>query len=165
MKISMISIIGKNRELGKDGHLLFHIKDDMKRFRDITRGHAIIMGRKTFESKEIGGKPLPNKTNIVITRDESYMVEGTIVVNSLEEAIGKAKEIERQGEAFIIGGGQIYEQALPYSDKLYLTIVDKTVEADTFFPDYSEFKKLVFSEKHMDDGLEYEFTDLERDIK
>ncbi len=163
MKISMIAIIGKNRELGKEGHLLFHIKDDMRRFRDLTRGHVIIMGRKTFESKEIGGKPLPNKTNIVVTRDNTYRAEGAIVVHSLEEAIEKAREIDKD-EIFIIGGRQIYELGLPHADKLYLTRIDAAdPNADAFFPDYSDFNKVVNRESGEENGIKFEYVDLERE--
>ena len=164
-KICAIAIIGKNRELGKDGHLLFHIKDDIKRFRAITRGHPVIMGRKTHESI---GRLLPDRTNIVVTRDDSYRSKDVVVVNSLEEAlrwVRQAHHRQAEGdneEVFIIGGGQIYEQALPYVDKLYLTIVNETVDADTFFPDYSEFRKIVCREKKEENGLKFEYLDLER---
>src|SRR3989344_2696086 len=156
-KISLIAAISENRALGKDNKLIFHIPDDMKRFKEITSGYPVIMGRKTYESI---GRPLPNRTNIVVTRDESYRAEGCEVVNSIEEAIKAAEKIEKD-EIFVIGGGQIYEQAIKFADKLYLTVVKGEYPADTFFPDYSEFKKVVFEEPHESEGFKYKFLELE----
>ncbi|OGY25761.1 MAG: diacylglycerol kinase [Candidatus Woykebacteria bacterium RBG_16_43_9] len=162
-KISIIAAIGKNKELGKDNKLLWHIPGELPRFKKITTGHPIIMGRKTFGSI---GRPLPNRTNIVVTRDESYKAKGVLVAHSIEEAIEKAKENPSEGgdssEIFVIGGGQIYKQALPLADKLYLTLVEGEYEADTFFPDYSQFKKVVYEEKKESEGLKYKFLELER---
>lgn len=137
--ISAIAAIAENRALGKDNKLLFHIPEDMKRFKELTTGHVVIMGRKTYESI---GRPLKNRTNIVVTRRSTPEVEGITVKHSIEEAIEYAKTIETE-EIFIIGGGEIYTQALPFTDRLYLTIVKGSPEADTFFPDYSEFKKEI----------------------
>lgn len=152
------AIASGNRALGKDNKLIYHIPEDLKRFKEITSGHTVVMGRKTFESI---GKPLPNRTNIVISHDPSYTVLGIIVTHSLESALEKAQDIENE-EIFIIGGGQIYQQALPLADKLYLTIVEGSPDADTFFPDYSDFKKVVFEEEHESEGLKYKFLTLER---
>lgn len=157
-KISIIAAIGKNRELGKDNKLLWHIPDDLPRFKKLTTGHPIVMGRKTFESI---GRPLPNRTNIVVTRDSSYDVEGVVVVHSIEKAIEEAKKKDKE-EIFVIGGGQIYEQALPFADRLYLTIVDAQAEADTYFPDYSEFKKIVSEEYKEENGLKFKYVTLEK---
>ena len=157
MKISMIAAIASgNRALGLNGRLIYHIPDDLKRFKEITTGYPIIMGRKTFESI---GIPLPNRTNIIITRDPDYMVDDCIVVNSLEEALGQC---QGEIEIFIIGGGEIYKQAIRMADKLYLTIVEGSPEADTFFPDFSNFKKVTFEEAHESEGLKYKFLDLEK---
>lgn len=164
MKISMIAAIASgNRALGKNNRLIYHIPEDLKRFKDLTTGHPIIMGRKTFESI---GMPLSNRRNIVITRDEEFMADGVVVVHSLEEALGL---VQNEDEIFIIGGGQIYQEAIKLADKLYLTIVEGNPEvdpdligADTFFPDYSEFKKIVFEESHQSNGLKYKFLDLEK---
>ena len=117
------------------------------------------MGRKTFESI---GMPLPNRTNIVITRDPEYFAEGVVVVNSVDEAIQYAEGKPGIDEIFIIGGGQIYQEVISKADKLYLTVVEGNPDADTFFPDYSDFKKIVFEENHESDGLKYKFLDLER---
>ncbi|MBI2601025.1 dihydrofolate reductase [Candidatus Daviesbacteria bacterium] len=150
------AIASGNRALGKDGDLIYKIPDDLKRFREITSGHAIIMGRKTYEAI---GRPLPNRKNIIITRNPDLKVEGCIVVNSLNEALEKAEE---DNEIFIIGGGEIFKQAFLIADKLYLTIIEGNPEADAYFPDYPEFKKVVFEQDHEWNGLKYKYIDLER---
>lgn len=153
----MIAAISKNRALGKDNKLLWKIPEDFKRYVAVTTGHTLIMGRKTFESI---GRPLPNRTNIIITRDANFKADGCIICHSLDEALAKAKEIEKS-EIFINGGAQIYEQALPLADKLYLTVVDQEVEADAFFPAYDEFKKITFQKEGDFNGLKYTFLELE----
>lgn len=158
----MIAAIGKNRELGQNNKLLWHIPEDAKRFKDLTEGHAVIMGRKTYESLPEKFRPLPNRTNIVVTRNSTFTTTTAqlIVVNSLEAAIEAAKKIEKK-EIFIIGGAQIYGEGIKYADKLYLTLVDKEYpDADAFFPDYSEFKKIVYEEARMDGKYSYKFIDL-----
>jgi len=128
-KLTIIVAVGENDAIGKDNKLIWHLSDDLKRFKSLTNGHHIIMGRKTFESFS---KPLPNRTHIVITRQNNYQVpEGVIVVNSLEEAIITAKN---DTQAFIIGGGDIYKQAMVLANKIELTRVHENFEADTFFP-------------------------------
>lgn len=156
--ISLIAAIDEKRGLGKNNDLLFKIPEDQKRFREITRGHAIVMGRKTFNSI---GRPLPERTNIVITRDESFTADGVIVVHSLKEALDKARETEEK-EIFVIGGGEIYKQAIDQADKLYLTVIKGAYGADVFFPDYSAFTKILFTENKHSDGYSYTFTDLVR---
>lgn len=159
VKISLIAALASgNRALGKDNKLIYQIPEDLKRFRELTSEHVIIMGRKTFESI---GRPLPDRTNIIITRDVSYSQEGVIVVHSLEEALEVAKQKEQE-EIFIIGGGQIFEETIHLADKLYLTVVEGNPQADTFFPDYSEFKKVVSEENHESGGFKYKFLELER---
>ncbi len=165
MKVSIIAAIGKNRELGKDNKLLWHIKEDLQRFKSLTSGHPIIMGRKTWESLPF--KPLPNRTNIVITRNsDSSFARGRLakLTGSLEEAVEVAKNAPGSEKTFIIGGGQIYKEALEKGlvDKLYLTLVDADSGADTFFPDYSDFKKIVSKEKKESGGLKYTFVELEK---
>ena len=154
--ISIIAAIGQNRELGKDNKLLFHIPKDLKRFKKITFGHPVIMGRKTFESL---GKPLPKRTNIIITRNRNYKAKGCIICHSLINAIEIAQK-KSKNEVFIIGGGQIYKQAIKLADKLYLTIVKGEFEADTYFPDYSQFKKVIKEEKKESKGYKYMFLEL-----
>ena len=157
--------IGKNRELGKGGRLLWHIPDDLKRFKELTLGHPIIMGRKTFESVVgyVGG-PLPDRTNIIITRDSNYSYEGAIVTHSLEEAIELAKSRPGADEIHIGGGGGMYKKGAPLIDKLYLTLIDaEAPEADAFFPEYADqFTKKVFEEQREWKGMKYTWIDLER---
>jgi dihydrofolate reductase len=141
MILSLIAGIGKNNELGKENKLLWHLSADLKHFKEITSGHTVIMGRKTFESLPNG--PLPNRRNIVITRDTKYKAEGIEIVHSLPEAIGLFKKSE--DEIFIIGGAEIYKQAMEYADKLYITHVEaEDKDADAFFP---EIIPIVFGEE------------------
>lgn len=165
--ISVIAAIGRNRVLGKDNKLLWRIPDDLKRFKALTLGHPVIMGRKTFESILASlGKPLPGRTNIVVTRDASWQHEGVIAASSIEDAIEKAKEATGGEEIFIGGGGQIYTEALPLVDKLYLTLIDDEKEGDSFFPPYeSAFTKVIFEEERESEGLRYRWVDLERGMR
>lgn len=164
--INIIAAIDSKRGLGKNNDLLFRIPADFERMKRLTLGHPIIMGRKTFESI---GYPLSNRTNIVITRNSSlhhiliYDVENLIVCGSLDEAIEIAKKSPGSEEIIIFGGGQVFKEAIEKGlvDRLYLTIVKGDFGADTFFPDYSEFK-LVKEEKHEDAGYKYRFLTLER---
>lgn len=162
MKISIIAAIGRNRELGKDNKLLWYIKEDLRKFKSLTAGHPIIMGRKTWESLPF--KPLPKRTNIVVSRQAGKMFDGTTVIFSLEHALDIAKRAPGSDEIFIIGGGQIYKEAIEKSlvDKLYLTIVDREFDADVFFPDYSQFKKVVFEEEHDNGEYKFKFLELEK---
>ncbi|MBU2575599.1 dihydrofolate reductase [Patescibacteria group bacterium] len=156
--ISAIAAIGKNRELGKKGKLIWSIPEDMRHFKEKTKGHPIIMGRKTYESI---GKPLLNRTNIVVTRNADFDALGCIIVSSVEDAIEEAKKHDAQ-EIFIIGGGQIYEQAMCLTDKLYLTIVDESSDADTFFPEYSKFDKVIHREDVDTEKYQFSFVELEK---
>ena len=138
----MINIIAaiqeKDRGLGKNNDLLSHIPEDMKHFRETTKDSVVIMGRKTWESIPEKFRPLPNRDNIVITRQENYDAPGAAVTHSLNEAIGYAKNNFQDKEIFIIGGAQIYTEALPIADKLYLTLIETDKEADVFFPVYED---------------------------
>ncbi len=159
MKISLIAAHGKNLEIGKNNKLLWNLPEDLKRFRELTKNHTVVMGSKTFKSI---GRLLPDRVNIVLSQNKDYKAEGCAVVHSTEEALEKAKKLE-QSEIFIIGGGSIYKQFLPIADKLYITVVDKEYDADTFFPKYNDvFKKIVFKEEHIYKGLEYTFLELEK---
>lgn len=153
----VVAITDVKRSIGKGGDLLVRISDDLKRFKALTMGHPIIMGRKTYESI---GRPLPGRTNIVITRNPEFKPEGVIICSSIEEALDKAGS----DEAFVIGGGEIYAQALPFTSKIYLTIVESGTEGNVFFPDYSEFKKVLKREDLVDEktSLKYSWIDLER---
>lgn len=158
--ISLIAAIQrKDRGIGFQNELLFRISDDLKRFKALTTGHPIIMGRKTFDS--IGGKPLPNRTNIVVTRQERKQ-DGVLFCTSLESALEEARAIDEN--IFVIGGAEIYKQALPFADRLELTVIDGNLHADTFFPEYGEFTTVVKKEDRSDErsGLNYEWLTLRR---
>ncbi len=157
MNISIIVAIANNMAIGKDNDLIWHISEDLKRFKSITSGNTIIMGRKTYESI---GRPLPKRRNIVISRNRDLSIEGAEVVNSLDEAL---RLTESENEVFIIGGGAIYKEAMPLADRLYLTRVDISPEADIFFPeiDYNEWKE-IYNRQSKQDDIEYTFIDLER---
>ena len=148
-RIVMIAAAGENNALGKDNDLLWHLPDDFKRFKKLTSGHKIIMGRKTYESFP---KPLPNRLHIIVTRDRAYKVahEECVVVNSLETAI---ELVQNDALSFIIGGGEIYAQGEAYANEIELTRVHATFEnADTFFPEIdTEIWKLVTGEFHAAD--------------
>ena len=128
--ITIIAAVANNNALGKDNKLIWHLPADLKRFKKVTSGHCVIMGRKTFESL---GKPLPNRTNIIITRNTDYKADDCLITNSLNEAIELAKK--EDNNPFILGGAEIYKQSLKFADKLDLTFVHHTFEADAFFPE------------------------------
>lgn len=151
--LSIIAAIGDNRELGKNNQLLWHIPEDLKRFKALTLGHTVIMGRKTYEYL---GKPLPNRTNIIITNDKEFTAPGCTIAHSLDEAIQKSSDTE----TFIIGGASIYKQAIDRVDKLYLTRVSGSFDADAFFPDYSRFSHVVSKAEKHDDTYTYTFLEL-----
>lgn len=153
--LTLIAATSTNNALGKDNQLVWHLPDDFKRFKTLTSGHFIIMGRKTFESFP---KPLPNRTHVIITRNKNYDApEGCIVVPSLVKAIEVCPKNE---EVFIIGGGEIYKQSIDIADKVELTRVHTTVEADTFFPEInSEIWEVIFEEHHKkDEKHAFDFT-------
>jgi dihydrofolate reductase len=187
-KLSLIVAIDKNGGIGKNGKMPWNIPDDLARFRKITSGHPIVMGRKTYESI---GRPLPGRTNIIITRDLGFKIndlrkgEDFVIVSSLKEAIEVASSMyyllsknkdkknipihdtkyklhTTENEIFVIGGGQIFEQAISIADKLYLTIVKGNFDADTFFPDYSNFTKKTFEESGESNGFKFTFVNLEK---
>lgn len=137
MILSLIAAIGRNNELGKKNALLFSLPADMKHFREITTGHVVIMGRKTYESI---GNPLPNRRNIVVTRNTDYTQGGVEIVHSIDDALALVQDDPDWGkEVFVIGGGELYREAIEIADKLYITRVDaEDTEADTFFPEFGE---------------------------
>ena len=150
MSVSMIAAVGKNLELGKNNDLIWHFKEDMKFFKDTTMGHTVVMGRKTFESLP---KALPGRKNIVISSNAEYQAQGATVVTSVEEAL----QIADNEEVFVIGGGKIYAEFLPYADKLYLTEIDaECADADTYFPQFnkSDYIKEIINYYDID-GVEF----------
>lgn len=150
--LSIIVAISRNGIIGDRNSLLWHIAEDMRFFRRTTSSHAVIMGRKTFES--LGCRPLPKRDNIVITRNSDLRFEGATLVHSLDEAI---RSVTGDDEAFIIGGAQIYAEALPIADRLYITRIDRDYEGDTRFPEYdSSLWRLVSREEHAR-GEEFEY--------
>jgi len=158
--ISIIAIVAKNRAIGYQNKLLYNIPEDLKHFQSITTGHVVIMGENTFHS--LNDRPLPGRVNIVLTLDSNFKAENCLIAHSMEESIELA-EAQNSDQIFFIGGGMIYKQALPLADKLYLTIVDdEPTQADTFFPDYSEFKKIIKSEQKESNGYKYKFVELIR---
>ena len=161
VKISIIVAITPEGVIGKKGSgLLWYLPEDLRRFKELTTGHVVVMGRKTYETI---GKPLPNRTNIIITKQEHYYAPGCVTAHSLEEALNKAQIQERE-EIFIMGGGEIYQQAIGLAGKLYLTLVHQNFEGDVFFPDYSEFKKETFrEEKETAGGLKFTWVELEKE--
>ena len=152
--IIMIAAAAENNALGKDNQLVWHLPDDFKRFKQLTTGHYIIMGRKTFESFP---KPLPNRTHIVISRQKDYHPEGCIVVHDIQKALDLVPKDE---DGFVIGGGEIYKLSMPLSDKIELTRVHSAFDADAYFPeiDPSEWT-LESSEFHpKDEKHHFDFT-------
>lgn len=152
--IIMIAAAAENNALGKNNELVWHLPNDFKRFKALTSGHHIIMGRKTFESFP---KPLPNRTHVIITRQEDYAAEGCIVVNSMKKAIAACPQDQ---DIFIIGGGEIYNLGLTCADKIELTVVHHIFEADAFFPNLDEEDwKVEKSELHLkDDTHLFDYT-------
>lgn len=151
MSFSIIAAIGKNLELGKGDNLVFHIKDDMKFFRETTTGHPVLMGKTTFKSI---GKPLPNRQNLVVTHHPEDLPDPVEPVRELRQFLEKNQDSET--EIFVIGGASIYREALPYAKYLYLTEVDAAADADVFFPDFDKSKySREIIKKGSENGLNY----------
>lgn len=153
--ITIVVAMGLGNEIGANNQLLWHLPTDLKHFKEITTGHPIIMGRKTYESI---GKPLPKRTNIVVSRKKDWFEEGILIVGSLKEAIKFAKKMDE--EIFIIGGGNIYEQTIDLADKLEVTQVKANLEADVFFPKIDEkiWQKTEEILHEKDEKNEYDFA-------
>lgn len=158
MIISMIAAMGSNRVIGKDNDIPWHLPDDFKYFKDTTKGHHVIMGRKNWESLPHSFQPLPGRTNIVITRQSDYSAKGEPVVQSLEDALEIAKQ-HNESEAFIIGGGEIYRMGLEYADKIYLTEIHEAFDGQVTFPDFDTSIWKETSRKHhsIDDRHKFSF--------
>lgn len=152
--ITIIAAIGKNGELGKNNDLIWHLPNDLKRFKKITLGHHVIMGRKTFESL---GKPLPNRKTIIITRNTDFNVDDCTIVNSLEAAL---KAAATDPNPYILGGAEIYRQAINIADRLDLTLVDANFEADAFFPkiDASRWKETSREDFKADENHQFNYS-------
>ena len=157
MIISQIVAIASNRVIGHRGDIPWKIPGEQKMFKEITLGHTVIMGRKTYESI---GRPLPGRTNIVITRQSDYRADGCIVVHDLNSAFQSCPADE--DEAFICGGGQLYREAMPATDRIYLTVLPRAVEGDTYFPEISEAEFKLIKSEHIDGIEPYDFLVYER---
>jgi dihydrofolate reductase len=162
MSLSLIAAMTDDRVIGRDNKLPWHLSEDLKRFKALTMGHPIIMGRKTFESI---GKALPGRHNIIISRHPSHQYEGVTVVRSLEEALDTFAAVDT--ELFVIGGAQIYELALPMADRLYITLIHSKFEGDAFFPHFDLKKdfRIVEQTEHESNNepkLRYSFIKAER---
>lgn len=152
--VTIIAAVGRNRALGKDNDLIWHLPADLRRFKSLTRGHHVIMGRKTFESL---GKPLPKRTNVIVSRNPDYRAEGCIVVNSLEKALEIAQS---DPNPFILGGAEIYRQALSFADHMDLTFVHEEFEADAFFPEFDseEWELMGREDFNKDDENPFDYS-------
>ncbi|WP_134683215.1 dihydrofolate reductase [Brevibacillus migulae] len=158
--ISLIFAMDRNRLIGKNNELPWHLPADLQYFKRITSGHTVIMGRKTYESI---GKPLPNRKNLVITRDHTLKLEGCTICTSVSEVL---ETVGKEEEAFVIGGAEVYKQFLPVADRMYITFIDESFEGDAYFPSYEEDQwKLIQSEQGIQDErnpYEHRFTVWER---
>lgn len=189
-KVSIICAMDEKRGIGKDNKIPWHIKEDLIKLKRLTKDHVVILGRKTYDSMvwyyNKSGNPMPGKLYIIVTRDKDYKParENAIAVHSLEEAIEESSKYyvlsskydtkdnkihdtkymiqNTEYGVFIIGGGQMFQQALPLADKLYLTKVEGDYNCDTFFPEYSEFKKVISEESKESEGYKYKFLELEK---
>jgi dihydrofolate reductase len=132
--ISLIAVVARNRAIGRNNALLWHLPEDLRHFRDVTRGKPVIMGRKTWESLPEAFRPLPGRRNVVVSRNADYVAIGAHCVTTLDAAVRLCADAD---EAFVIGGEQIYRQALPFADRLYLTEVDEDADGDAFFPEFA----------------------------
>ena len=161
--ISLIAAISEQtRAIGKDSGLIWNLPTDMARFKQLTSGHPVIMGRRTWESLPERFRPLPNRTNIVVTRDATYQAPGALIVHSIEDALALAKTSEGSESIYVIGGGEIYALALPYADHLDLTLVNDRTDGDAYFPSYDAFTLIEESEQHTENGTSFRFATLAR---
>lgn len=162
-RVSAIAALGRHRVLGHGNDLLWKIPADLKRFRELTEHRPLILGRKTFDSiLAIRGTPLPNRTNIVVTRDTTWTYEDVLCASSIKDALAQAQALGSD-EIFIGGGAQIYTEALPYTDRLYLTLIEDEKEGDVFFPPYEDiFMRIVDEQAGTHEGISYRFITLER---
>jgi dihydrofolate reductase len=158
MTISLIAAQAQNRVIGRNNDLPWKLPDDMKFFMQTTKGHYVIMGRKNYDSLHEKFKPLPNRTNIVVTRQKDFKAPGCIVVHSVEKALDIARENNEQ-ETFIIGGAEIYTQSLAQANRIYLTEIKATIEGDTYFPEFDKnvWKEISRTHHHADERHPYAF--------
>ena len=153
MKISIIVAIASNYAIGKDNDLLWHISNDLKRFKEITKGHYIVMGKRTYYSLPV--RPLPNRTTLIITDKKNEVIDNCLMAYSIEDAVSK---MDTENENFIIGGGSIYKQFMPLADKLYITRVHKDFDADTFFPEIKDNEWKLVSKEDVENDTQNDFS-------
>ena len=159
--LSLIAVVARNRAIGRNNALLWHLPEDLRHFRDVTRGKPVIMGRKTWESLPAAFRPLPGRRNIVVSRDPHYVAAGAQCATTLDAAVRLCSEAD---EAFVIGGEQIYAQALPFADRLYLTEVDEDADGDAFFPEFvrTDWREVSREAGSADAGPTYSFAVYQR---
>ena len=159
--ISLVVAVAQNRAIGKDNHLLCHLPEDMRHFREVTLGKPVIMGRKTWESLPEAFRPLPGRHNIVVSRNAAYQAEGATVASSLEEAIAQAGNVEQIN---IIGGADIFRLALPMADVLDMTEIDASFDADTFFPEFlpEDWQETSRKTQQSESGPTFSFVEYRR---
>ena len=169
MKISMVVAMDEKGGIGKNHRIPWHLRDDLIRLKKLTVGNIVILGRKTYDSMasyyDISGRTMPGKMYLVITREKNYIPSRDNVkpVSSVDEAITFARrDLAKNGEVFIIGGGQIFKQSMHFADKIYLTIVEGDFNCDTFFPDYADFKNKISEKEGESEDHKYKFLELER---
>ena len=155
--ISLIAAVAGNRAIGKNNQLLWHLPEDMRHFRETTRGKPVIMGRNTWESLPDAFRPLPGRLNIVVSRNPAYQASGATLASSLEEAIRKAGDAV---EVFVIGGAELYRQALPLADRLYLTAIEESFDGDVFFPELpaGDWEEISRKPQQGTTGLRFSFV-------
>jgi dihydrofolate reductase len=159
----LIAAMSSNRVIGVENRLPWNIPEDLKRFRALTANHVIVMGRKTFESI---GRPLPGRDNRIITRQKDYRPEGVKVYSSLADALKEPVPAElKSDEIFVIGGGEIYQQALKFADRIHLTVIDQEFEGDAYFPDFADLKFVEVASENRYEPLPYRFLTLQREVK
>lgn len=159
--LSLIAALASNRAIGKDNALLWHLPEDLRHFRETTRGKPVIMGRKTWESLPEPFRPLPGRHNIVVSRDPAYQANGATLAGSLADAVRQALDAD---EVFIIGGAQLYREALPLADRLYLTEIAQDFDGDVFFPDFSphDWQEISRQPGEASSGLRFAFVVYQR---
>lgn len=157
MKLSFVVAMSQNRVIGREGKLPWHLPEDLKYFKALTSGHPIVMGRKTYESI---GRPLPNRRNIVITRQKDFQAPGIEIYHSVEEAL---TDLHGESEVFLIGGGELFNLTLPRADRLYLTLIEKDIPGDVYFPEFSpENFQEISREDHLSGDLPFSFRVYDR---
>jgi dihydrofolate reductase len=161
VKVFLVAAVARNGVIGRDGTIPWRLAEDMQRFRELTTGHPVVMGRRTWESLPDPFRPLPGRRNVVVTRDPGWRDEGAERAGSLEEALELVEGAER---AFVIGGAELYASALPLADELVLTELDSAVEGDTFFPEFrrADFEEVAREPRVTPDGTTFAFVTYER---